>query len=74
MIGETYHLIDREVIMNRIKTLEPASPERMFLLSLLDNSIRIHKPQHNYHIDKVIEVCEERGDYSIKPLLQKCKI
>ena len=59
MEGETYHLIDREVLLHRVKQLEFNSPERMFLLDLMDNTVRIHKPQQNYHIDILIRSCEE---------------
>lgn len=59
---ETYHLIDREILLHRLKTLEFNSPERVFLLDIMDNSKRIHRPQHNYHVDLVIRSCEEGRD------------
>jgi len=71
MEGEVYHLIDRELILDRVKSLEFGSPERVFLLKILDESIRIHKPNHNYHIDCLIESCEQGN---IVNSLQKCKI
>ena len=88
MEGEVYHLVDREVILERVKSLPYGSPERMFLLVLLDNTLRIHKPNHNYNIDVVIESCEQGrdGDWDCSTsegkegfddmitLLKKCKI
>lgn len=73
MEGEVYHLIDRELILDKVKSLEIGSPERVFLLKILDESIKIHKPNHNYHIDCLIELCNENNANMIKSL-QKCKI
>lgn len=86
--GEIYHLVDREVVLDKIKSLEPNTPERLFLLGLLDNSIRLHKPKHNEFINIVIKSCEEGrdGDWDcctnegkegfndMITLLEKCKI
>lgn len=68
MEGEVFHLIDREILLARVKSLDFNTPERLFLLGLMDNSIRIHKPAHNYHIDRVIELDEKLVT------LEKCKI
>lgn len=86
--GENFHLVDREVLLDKIRSLEPNTPERLFLLGLLDNSIKIHKPKHNEFIDIVIKSCEEGrdGDWDCSTnegkegfndmiyLLEKCKI
>lgn len=71
MEGEVFHLVDREVLLERVKSLPYGSPERMFLLDIMDNTIRVHKPNHNYHIDCLIETCEQSN---IVNSLQKCKI
>lgn len=71
MEGEVFHLVDREVLLERVKSLPYGSPERMFLLDIMDNTVRVHKPNHNYHIDCLIESCEQGN---IVNSLQKCKI
>lgn len=71
MEGEVFHLVDREVLLERVKSLPYGSPERMFLLDIMDNTVRVHKPNHNYHIDCLIESCEQSN---IVNSLQKCKI
>lgn len=64
---ETYHLIDREVLLHRLKQVSNFErfqeiPERDFILGLLESSKRIHKPQQNYHVELVIRSCEEGRD------------
>lgn len=71
MEGEVFHLVDREVLLERVKSLPYGSPERIFLLDIMDNTVRVHKPNHNYHIDCLIETCEQSN---IVNSLQKCKI
>lgn len=88
MEGEVYHLVDREVILDRVRSLEYGSPERMFLINLLNDSIIMHKPKHNHVIGVLIKCCEEGrdGDWDVSTneglegfddminLLEKCKI
>ena len=71
MEGEVFHLVDREVLLEKVKSLPYGSLERMFLLDIMDNTVRVHKPNHNYHIDCLIETCEQSN---IVNSLQKCKI
>jgi len=72
MDGEIYHLIDREVILDRLKSLAFGSPERIFLLKLLDDSKKIHLNGHNYLIDRLIKL--NAGNEDMIKMLKKCKI
>ena len=68
----TYLLVDCYRILDRLKLLEPNSPEKIFLLELMNNSNKIHLDRHNYFIDRLIET--NTGDENKITMLEKCKI
>jgi len=68
----TYFLVDTDVLLDRVSSLQPNTSEKTFLLGVMNNSNKIHLDRHNYLIDRLIEL--NAGDEGMIKMIEKCKI